>query len=183
MNTSDNFSPIQVDFEQVAKLCGVAYGKNARASCKKLFEKIKSNAGQTNGSAEGNGEEADEKPKAKPRTKKAVGPRAAPKKAAAAPKKPAGRGRKPKVEEPEEEMVDAEEAEENGEEEEGAQEDGNGKIDASHDFPVFRFWTHYTKLSQSVCLSLDLHLMGGGSGIKREWISKTIANSKTSTDE
>lgn len=152
-------SCIQVDFEEVAKMCGVAYGRNARSSCKKLFEKIKSNAGQTNGSAETKGEGADEKPKPKARAKKAVGPRAAPKKAATAPKKSTGRGRKPKVEEPEEEEVEADEAEENGEEEEGAEEDGNGKIDVSRDFPVFRFWTHYTKLSQSVCLALDLHLM------------------------
>jgi len=165
----------QVDFEQVAKMCGVAYGRNARASCKKLFEKIKSNAGVTTESAEVNGdagEEADEKPKAKPRAKKAVGPRAAPKKAAAAPKKLASRGKKPKVEEPEEEEVDAEEAEENEEAEEGAEEDGNGKNCTPHEFPVFRFWTHYTKLSQSVCLSLDLQLMKSSRGVQRERISR-----------
>ncbi|KAH7370833.1 hypothetical protein BKA65DRAFT_545531 [Rhexocercosporidium sp. MPI-PUGE-AT-0058] len=104
----------QVNFETVAQICGIKYGKNARQSCKRLFKKIKdshpeinidgsavagSGSGAEEGSEENEGAEAEEgdAPKRAGRgtskapkatgAKKTVGKTVAPKKAAAAPKK------------------------------------------------------------------------------------------------
>ncbi|KAG4428783.1 hypothetical protein IFR05_015732 [Cadophora sp. M221] len=109
----------QVDFETVAKHCGIKYGKNARQSCKRLFDKIKKSHPELNidgsggdgaGSAAEDGSEENEvaeapeegdtpkragrsASKAAAATKKTVGKSVAPKKAAAAPKKaPAKKG-------------------------------------------------------------------------------------------
>jgi hypothetical protein len=107
----------------VAKLIGVKYGKNARASCKKLFEKLKANAPAqaednsvkpvTTGNNEDD-EEEEPKPKVKKGTAKKVaapkkvGARAAPKKSAA-PKKPAKRVKKEEDDEGDDGVKSAEE--------------------------------------------------------------------------
>ncbi|KAL5326144.1 hypothetical protein ACEPPN_007282 [Leptodophora sp. 'Broadleaf-Isolate-01'] len=111
----------QVNFETVAKHCGIKYGKNARQSCKRLFEKIKNShpelniegsgaagagSGAEDGLEENEGVEAAEEgdapkraarsaskdPKAAAAAKKTVGKAVAPKKATAPKKAPAKKG-------------------------------------------------------------------------------------------
>ncbi|KAH7413392.1 hypothetical protein BKA64DRAFT_741081 [Cadophora sp. MPI-SDFR-AT-0126] len=100
----------KVDFEIVAQICGIKFSRNARASCKKLFEKIKaahpevnmvaggsggtvSEAAAGDGSEENEGAEASKRtrPAAKKAPKKAVGKTPAPKKAASTSKKALGK--------------------------------------------------------------------------------------------
>ncbi|RDL34000.1 uncharacterized protein BP5553_08368 [Venustampulla echinocandica] len=103
-----------VSFDEVARLCGHKYARNARTSCKKLFEKLKANAGNNSASCDtakpdgaenSDGEEiGGAKKKTAPKAKKTPGARAAPKKAAAGMKK--GTARKVIKKEPEIESED-----------------------------------------------------------------------------
>lgn len=51
---------LQIDFEVVAQICGIKYSRNARTSCKKLFEKIKAAHPQVNVTAGGSGSTVSE---------------------------------------------------------------------------------------------------------------------------
>ncbi|KAF4629560.1 hypothetical protein G7Y89_g8585 [Cudoniella acicularis] len=139
-----------VSFEEVAKVTGQKYAKNARQACKKLFEKIKSRVPGAPASAEGEGEasgdaeqepEEPTTPKKKPAKKtaapkkapaakkeKAVGARAAPKKANAGMAKNAAASKKgAKKEDSEEEAVREEEVEDAEDAPAAGEDDGNGK--------------------------------------------------------
>lgn len=62
-------------------MCGVSYGKNARASCKKLFEKIKANSSVAEGAVAVGDGETKSPTKRKPAAKETgVGARASPRK-------------------------------------------------------------------------------------------------------
>jgi len=51
---------LQVDFEIVAQICGIKYSRNARSSCKRLFEKIKAAHPEINVAAGGSGSTVSE---------------------------------------------------------------------------------------------------------------------------